>query len=105
MRKLLDAQSRVPGRKGRHRLRRVCRHYRPPPVTRSEAEILFHEFLAESRIPAPQANATRGGYELDCFWPEARLNVEIDGAATHKTTKAFYVDRRRARELHAGASP
>jgi hypothetical protein len=33
------------------------------------------------------ANATRGGHEVDCLWPEANLNVEIDGAATHKTTK------------------
>ncbi len=99
LRELEDAQNRVPGRSGRHRLRRVCADYRPPPITRSDAEILFHELLAESRIPPPQANATRGGHELDCFWPEANLNVEIDGAATHKTTKAFYADRRRDRQL------
>ncbi len=61
--------------------------------------MLFHEFLAETGIPAPQANATRGGYELDCFWPEAGVNVEVDGAAAHKTTRAFYADRRRDRAV------
>ena len=97
--RLLDAQRRVPGRKGRHRLARVCRDYAPPPVTRSDAELLLHELLAEADIRPPEANATRHGYELDCFWPDASLNVEVDGAATHRTTKAFYADRRRDREL------
>lgn len=96
---LTAAQSRVPGRRGRHRLSRACADYTPPPVTRSPAEVRFHEFLAEAGIPAPAANATRAGYELDCFWPGASLNVEVDGAATHKTTEAFYADRRRDRAL------
>ncbi len=99
LRKLTDAQDRVPGRSGRHRLFRVCADYRPPPVTRSHAELLFHELRAEAGLPPPEAGATRCGYELDSFWPEAGLNVEVDGAATHKTTKAFYADRRRDREL------
>lgn len=99
LKQLVEAQTRVPGRCGRHRLRRVCQQYAPPPTTRSDAEALFLELLDEAGLPPPEANATRGGYELDCFWPEAMLNVEIDGAAAHKTTKAFYADRRRDREL------
>jgi very-short-patch-repair endonuclease len=96
---LLDAQGRVPGRKGRHRLSRVCADYGPPPVSRSQAEALFHDLLHEARLPSPEANASRCGYELDCFWPEANLNVEVDGGATHGTTKAFHADRRRDRAL------
>ena len=99
LKQLEAALSRVPGRKGRHRLRRACEQYRAPPVTRSDAEVLFHAFLAETGIRAPQANATRGGYELDCFWPKANVNIEVDGAATHRTTAAFYADRRRDRAL------
>lgn len=99
LKQLDQAQSRVPGRKGCHRLRRACEQYRPPPITRSEAEILFHELLEETTIRPPQANASRAGYELDCFWPQANLNVEVDGAAAHKTTAAFYADRRRDRAL------
>lgn len=94
-----QALARVPGRKGRHRLRRACEDYRPPPVTRSEAEILFQAFLEETGIRAPECNATRAGYELDCWWPDASLNVEVDGAATHHTTQSFHADRRRDRAL------
>ena len=99
LRQLDEAMSRVPGRAGRHRLRRACAAYRPPPVTRSHAEVLFHEFLEETGIRAPESNATRAGYELDCWWPEHGLNVEVDGAATHHTTRAFTDDRRRDRAL------
>ena len=41
------------------------------------------------------------GYELDVYWPEARLALEIDGAETHDTTYAFHSDRRRDRALAA----
>lgn len=99
LRQLADAQARVPGRRGRHRLRRICSDYAPPPVTRSEAERLFQELLAEAGLPQPRTNATRAGYELDCFWPAERLNVEVDGAAAHDTTKGFHADRRRDRAL------
>ena len=99
LKQLVEAQTRVPGRSGRHRLRRICEQYEPPPTTRSHAEALFLELLDEAGLPAPAANATRCGYELDCFWPDAELNVEVDGAATHKTTTAFYADRRRDRAL------
>jgi hypothetical protein len=99
LKQLEEAMSRVPGRKGRHRLRRACAEYRPPPVTRSQAEVRFHEFLEETGIRPPESNATRAGYELDCWWPDAALNVEVDGAATHHTTRAFTADRRRDRAL------
>ena len=85
LRQLEQAQTRVPGRKGRHRLRRACAAYRPPPVTRSAAEALFREFLEATGLPPPESNATRAGYELDCWWPDQGLNVEVDGAATHQT--------------------
>lgn len=97
--KLDEALQRVPGRRGAGALLRVCERYRPAPVTRSDAEIMFHEFIEETGLPKPEANATRGGYELDCFWPEANVNVEVDGAATHKTTRSFYEDRLRDRRL------
>jgi len=35
------------------------------------------------------------GKEVDFFWPDARLIVETDGAATHLTRTAFENDRRR----------
>jgi len=97
--KLDEALRRAPGRQGAGRLRRACERYQPARVTRSDAEIMFHDFIDETGLPKPRANATRGGYELDCHWPEANLNVEVDGAATHKTTRSFYEDRLRDRRL------
>lgn len=106
LKRLEEAIARVPGRKGRHRLRRACAVYEPPPFTRNRAEELLHELLAEHALPAPQANAARAGYELDLFWPQARLNVEFDGWQTHDTTRAFFADRRRDRALRrAGIEP
>ena len=39
------------------------------------------------------------GFEVDVYWPEARLALEFDGAATHHTRHAFHADRRRDRAL------
>lgn len=40
-----------------------------------------------------------GGHGVDYFWPEHRLIVETDGAATHLTRRAFEDDRRRDADL------
>ena len=44
---------------------------------------------------------TVAGYELDFYWPDARLAVEVDGRAFHRTRRAFHEDRRRDRRLAA----
>jgi Protein of unknown function (DUF559) len=49
----------------------------------------------------PQFNINLHGYEVDVYWPQARLVLEFDGAATHDTTTAFHEDRRRDRALAA----
>ena len=41
------------------------------------------------------------GHEIDFFWPDHRLAVEIDGRAHHSGTRAFHADRRRDRALLA----
>ena len=40
-------------------------------------------------------------YEVDCFWEEQRVAIELDGGAAHKTAKAFEDDRERDRILLA----
>jgi very-short-patch-repair endonuclease len=96
---LNEAMARVPGRRGRHKLGRVLVAWEPRPLTRSEAERRFGALCEEHGIRKPQANATRGGYELDFLWPEAGLAAELDGRAAHHTSRAFHGDRRRDREL------
>ncbi len=94
------ALARVPGRPSRHKLRRVLAAYDDgPPMTRSEAERGFLRLCETHSITAPQANVMVGDYEVDFHWPDASLVVEVDGAATHHTRRAFHADRRRDREL------
>jgi very-short-patch-repair endonuclease len=94
------ALERVPGRKGRHRLRRVLVAYQPEPrLLRSRAERRLKRLCERHHLPQPQFNVEIAGYEVDVYWPEAKLAVEFDGAATHHTRHAFHADRRRDRAL------
>jgi hypothetical protein len=91
---------RLPGRTGRHRLRRVLAAYRSDPrVTRSEGERRFLALCARHGLPLPQTNLWIGRYEVDAYWPDARLAVEIDGDRFHRTRRAFREDRARDRYL------
>ena len=92
--------ARLPGRKGRHRLRRVLAAYRPDPsFTRSRAERLFLRLCADHALPRPSTCLSLAGHEVDAYWPDARLAIEFDSHAFHRTTRAFHEDRRRDRRL------
>ena len=102
LRALEQAQARAGTRTGRGRLTRVLAAYQPElHLLRSRAERRVRDLCAEAGLPKPQFNISLGGYELDVYWPEARLALEIDGAETHDTTYAFHSDRRRDRALAA----
>jgi hypothetical protein len=91
---------RLPGRRGRHRLLRVLAAYRPETAfTRSGGERRFLRICAEHGLPVPAANLWIEDAEVDFYWPDARLAVEVDGGTTHMTTRAFHEDRRRDRRL------
>jgi very-short-patch-repair endonuclease len=94
--------ARLPGRPGRHRLRRVLVAYRPEPqFLRSEAERRLKRLCENHSLPQPQFNLWVAGYELDAYWPDVGVAVEIDGARAHHTRKAFQEDRARDRSLAA----
>jgi very-short-patch-repair endonuclease len=91
---------RVPGRRGRHRLRRVLVAYRPDPhFTRSRAERRFLALCERHGLPTPQTNLWIGDHEVDAYWPDADLVVEVDGGQSHHTRRAFQEDRSRDRHL------
>lgn len=99
LRKIQEAQARVPGRTGRHRLKRVLAAYEPPRLTRNEAERRFLALIQSHSLPQPRTNELLHGYEVDFHWPAKDLVVELDGAAAHHTRRAFVNDRRRDRAL------
>ena len=39
---------------------------------------------AEIGLPAPQLNVDVEGFEVDCFWPDLRLVVELDSRTHHE---------------------
>jgi very-short-patch-repair endonuclease len=95
---------RLPGRKGRHKLSRVLAAYRPEPhLLRSEAERRFKRLCETHSLPQPQFNVHIAGHELDVYWEDVQVAVEIDGAETHHTRRAFHEDRARDRRLAAHA--
>jgi very-short-patch-repair endonuclease len=91
---------RLPGRKGRHKLRRVLSAYKDvQPFTRSRGERLVLRMCEEHGLPKPRTNTWVGSQEVDFYWPEAQLALEFDGGAVHRTTRAFHEDRKRDRAL------
>jgi very-short-patch-repair endonuclease len=90
----------------RHPHRRGCRTLRTlldaaagPAFTRSEPEALFLALLRKARVPRPRTNAVLYGLEVDFFWPDQAVVVEVDGFAYHSQRSTFESDRRRDRIL------
>jgi very-short-patch-repair endonuclease len=54
-----------------------------------------------AKLPRPLTNVVVHGYEVDLYWPEHRLVVEVDGFAYHSTRAAFEHDRLRDARLQA----
>jgi very-short-patch-repair endonuclease/predicted transcriptional regulator of viral defense system len=93
------AIERANGRAGPKRLKRVLANYTEPPgYSTNKAEALFMALCTRHDLPRPQRIAV-AGYELDFYWPDAPLAVEVDGRAIHGTRKAFEEDRKRDRVL------
>ncbi len=93
---------RHPGKLGAKRLRRLLeRHGVGEDRTRSDLERRFRAFCQAHRLRPPEVNAVVAGYEVDTCWPDARVIVELDGFAYHRTSLAFERDRRRDAALMA----
>jgi very-short-patch-repair endonuclease len=71
----------------------------PPPITRSELEEIFIDFVRAHDLRPPAMNALVEGYEVDAFWPEHRLVVELDSRGFHDNAVAFEEDRARDTRL------
>lgn len=69
--------------------------------SRSEAERLLLRLIGEAGLPQPRRNHLIHGYELDLYWPEHGLAVEIDSYASHGRRSNF--ERDRARDADLGA--
>ena len=69
--------------------------YRP---TRSELERYYRTWCVDHDVPVGIINYRRGEVEIDVYYPEARLIVELDSIAYHADPRRFQSDRRRDRQ-------
>lgn len=101
-----DLLQRYPRRKGSPLLTRLAsRKTLPVGITRNDFEEAFLALIDHQGLPRPRMNAhveLRGRfYEIDAFWEQQRVAIELDGGAAHTTSKAFDDDRERDRILTA----
>ncbi len=86
----------LPRLRGVAALRRAVQCSDPgPAMTRSEAERRLLDLIRAARLPAPSVNVRVAGFEVDAYWHDEQLVVEVDGFAFHRSHTAFERDRRR----------
>jgi hypothetical protein len=91
MRLALDRAQRRPGTA---RLAVALGAYLPTHDRKSDLERDFDAFLLEHpEIPQPQRNIYIGGWEIDCYWPEFKLAVELDGRPYHIAVQDIEKDK------------
>jgi very-short-patch-repair endonuclease len=100
-RRIGELISRYPGRAGTRLLRDLLALAGNSQLTRSEAERRLRELVRLADLPVPMSNVRVEGYELDAFWAQERVAVEVDGFALHSSHAAFERDRRRDADLGA----
>jgi very-short-patch-repair endonuclease len=99
----------APGRPGTRALRAavaaVARDEAAGRRTKGELELRFLDLLRRHRFVEPSTNVQVptpwGEYEIDAFWPAARLAIELDGWDTHNDRETFRRDHRRAADVSA----
>ena len=92
---LLD---RYAGRPGTPALREALERYAGGDA-HSVLEEIIAELCIDVGIPRPQENVVILGRVRDFFWPDARLVVEADSYAWHRSPTAMADDRERDAEL------
>lgn len=68
--------------------------YRPQPDRKSDLERAFDAWLPQHpEIPEPLRNISIDGWEIDCWWPEHSVALELDGRPYHIAVREMDRDR------------
>jgi very-short-patch-repair endonuclease len=89
----------VRGHRGRRPLQRAMTIYRESGFTRSGGERQMLAALADAGLRCPAVNNSIEGYELDFYWEQERLAVELDSWEHDRTQRSFESDRKRQDDL------
>lgn len=82
LRELLENGS--SGRRGARALAALLDRAEPPAFTRSTGERRMLALIRAGGLPEPRVNSRVLGHELDFYWPEERLDVELDAWEVHR---------------------
>jgi predicted transcriptional regulator of viral defense system len=84
------------GKPGSARLRQAIEIHCPDLArTKSPVERQFLALCEENGVPRPLVNVRVCGFRVDCYWPEHRLVVELDGGRGHGTERQVARDHGR----------
>lgn len=97
MRSLLE---RIPGHRGAAGMRRLL-DASGGGFSRQAGEKAMTKLIRAAGLPKPLRNRRAHGFELDYFWPDLRLNIELDGYQWHSTRARLNSDRNRDADLVA----
>lgn len=96
--KLAATLARHPQRPGTRIVKNVLDRYLEPADRKSGLERSFDEHTAnDPRIPPYEKNIHIGPYEIDCWFPQHRVALELDGRPYH--TAIDDLDRDRAKDV------
>lgn len=94
----LDEVHAIAGR-GKHGattlLRALAVHWHELARTDSPLERAFLFLVESGGLPRPRVNLRVCGFKVDCYWPEQRVAVELDGGRGHSTERQVRRDHGR----------
>jgi very-short-patch-repair endonuclease len=99
VRSLKAVVNRAGRRKGVARLNRALEE--SPGLTRSEYERRLRRICRQANLPQPRMNAIVDGYEVDAYFEQHRVVVEVNPFSTHGHKRAHEKDTRKLAELAA----
>ena len=95
-REFRDILNRRTGSTGIRRFREAVSEWDPlVRVTKSDLESRFLHLRKKYKIPKPEVNVEIGDFEVDCFWRDRRVIVELDTYTFHGDTFTFEADHDR----------
>jgi hypothetical protein len=99
------ACARCRGHRGLKPLRALIgRTHSLPPFTRSELERQVFKRFEEASVPPPAVNVWVEGHEVDMYWPDRKVVVELDTRDYHAQRAAFETDRARDADLQVAGN-